>query len=95
MKDEKSIPDHRQKEDDQTWWQRPFLMFLRLSAWVAVPVVIATFVGNYLDEKYDSAPFGLISIVGFSFLISMFGLIKEASKEYKKINEENKKKHNA
>jgi uncharacterized membrane protein (DUF485 family) len=68
-------------------------MFTRLSVWVAVPVVIATYVGNWLDEKYDSAPWGLISVVGVAFVVSMIGLVYEAAKEYGKINTELKNKN--
>lgn len=88
MEKEKTVPVAQKKIQDQVWWQGALFMFFRLSAWVVVPVLLATLFGKWLDEKYESAPFGLMSIVGLAFLISMFGLIKEASKEFKKISKE-------
>ena len=89
--DEKRTDDHEKKsKGGEAWWQPALAMFARLSAWVAVPVIAATFIGNWLDEKYDSAPWGLIAIVGAAFVISMIGLVIEAAKEYKKINSSKK-----
>ncbi|HAM88923.1 TPA: hypothetical protein DDY55_00625 [Candidatus Falkowbacteria bacterium] len=71
------------------WWQPALSLFVRLSAWVAFPVIIATFIGQWLDKKYDSAPFGLLGVVGVAFVFSMIGLVYEASKEYGKFNKKN------
>lgn len=69
------------------WWQPALVLFARLSVWIAGPVIVGSFLGKYLDKKFDTAPIMLISVVGFSFLISMVGLVKESAKEFKKIEE--------
>jgi len=82
------------KEDGgQAWWQPALMLFFRLSVWIAVPVVIAVFIGKWLDKKYDSAPWLFLGCVGAAFFISMIGLIKNTMQEYKKIekNLNNKK----
>lgn len=68
------------------WWQPAVAMFARLSAWVAAPAVIAAFLGDWLDEKYNSAPWGLVGVVGIAFTISMTGLVIEASKEFRRLD---------
>jgi len=78
------------KIKDQPWWQPALIMFTRLSAWVGIPVIIATFIGNWLDDKYRIAPWGLLSTVGVAFVISMAGLVLEAGKEYKRLTGEPK-----
>lgn len=88
MSEKKDHEVNTQKENDHIWWQGPVNMFLRLSAWVAIPVVIATFVGNWIDERNGTAPWGLISVVGIAFTISMVGLVKEAASEFKMINKD-------
>jgi len=75
----------KKNQDDKVWWQSAVMMFARLSAWIVAPVLLATLAGKWLDNKLDSAPWGLIGIVGISFVISMAGLVMEASKEYRKI----------
>lgn len=67
------------------------IMFARLSVWIVAPVLAATLFGNWLDKRLDSAPWALISIVGISFIISITGLIIETTKEYKKIEKDNRK----
>lgn len=89
--------DINNQKSSEAWWQPAVSLFIRLSAWVAFPVVVATYIGRWLDEKYNSAPFGLVGIVGISFVFSMIGLVYEASKEYRQIankdKEVDKKKH--
>ena len=97
MGDTKQDPHADKKgQTDKNWWQPAVMVFLRMSAWIAVPVLLGTLAGRWLDDKLDSAPWGLISIVGVSFVISMIGLIMETMKEYKKIvgDEKNNKSEN-
>jgi F0F1-type ATP synthase assembly protein I len=68
------------------WWQKGLNLFVRLSAWIAAPVLLAVLVGKWLDTKFNSEPWLFLATVGLSFVVSMFGLIKEASQEFKKIN---------
>ena len=74
----------------KAWWQPALIMFGRMSFWVVAPVVLALVVGRWLDRILDAEPWGLISVVGLAFVISMIGLVKEASREYEKIANENK-----
>src|SRR3989338_4206553 len=69
------------------WWQPAIIMFLKLSAWIAVPVIIALYVGKWLDEKYRTDPWLFLACIGAAFLISMFGLVKSTLAEYKKIEQ--------
>lgn len=73
-------------EQKNNWWEQGVAMFTRLSAWIAVPVVIGIFVGKWLDKKYNTEPWLFLATVGLMFLVSMFGLIKEATIEFKKIS---------
>ncbi len=88
------MKNSKQEKEDIVWWKPSLDLFLKLSAWIAFPVVMATFLGRWLDERYDSEPWLFLSTVGFSFLISMFGLFKNATEEYNKINIDIKKDDN-
>lgn len=85
-----------EKKENRTkaWWQPALMMFGRLSAWIVAPVLFGTFVGKWLDAKEGTEPFFLVSAVGISFLFSMVGLVKETMKEYKRIEEDDKKNKN-
>ena len=78
-------------QNQKAWWQPAVIMFARMSAWVAIPVISALFVGRWLDKKYNTEPIFFLAIVGFAFLISIFGLVKIVKEEYGKIEKEVKK----
>ena len=79
-----------EKDDKKTTleWVAPLKIAARLSSWIAFPVIAGYLLGSYLDKKYDSSPKWLLIAVGISFVISMFGLVKNTISEYKKIEAE-------
>ena len=81
------------KNSQAAWWQPAVMMFAKLSGWIAAPIVIALYLGKWLDKKYDNAPWLLLTCIGAAFFISIIGLVKETVREYKKIDKlgENKK----
>ena len=76
-------------QNQKVWWQPAVIMFARMSAWIAIPVILALFIGRRLDEKYNTDPIFFLAIVGFAFLISIFGLVKIVKEEYGKIENKN------
>lgn len=74
------------------WWQPGMLLFFRLSGWIGVPVIIGVFVGKWLDRKYHTEPWLFLTTVGVMFIVSMFGIVYDAIKAMKKIEEEAKNK---
>jgi len=71
-------------------WAEPLKVATRLSAWIAFPVVIGYLIGSYLDKKFDSSPKWFLIVIGISFVVSMFGLIRSTLSEYKKIESKSK-----
>ncbi len=76
------------KSGANPWWRPALLFFSRLSIWIAFPVILATFLGKWLDEKFASAPWLTLFTVSMAFIISLIGLVKETAKEYKKIEKD-------
>ena len=74
------------------WWKPGMELFLKLSGWIGGPVIIAVFVGKFLDRKYNTEPWLFLLSVGIAFAVSMIALVKIGFKEFKKIEEENRKK---
>ncbi|MCX6796792.1 MAG: AtpZ/AtpI family protein [Candidatus Falkowbacteria bacterium] len=81
------------KQSKQVWWLAPTQMFLRISGWIAVPLIVSLFFGQWLDQKFNTAPWLLILCSGAAFLASMYGIITNAKREFKKIDDENKSKN--
>ena len=78
--------EENEKKNQAVWWQPAVMMVAKLSGWIAAPIIIALYLGKWLDKKYDSAPWLLLACIGLAFVVSMVGLIKETINEYKKID---------
>ena len=91
VKKDNKLENNGKKEG--AWWQPPLMLFAKFSSWIVAPVLLGALIGNWLDKKYHGgSPLFIFIIIGISFIISMFGLVKEVSKEYRKIEDEEKKK---
>lgn len=86
------MPSSSNKNDDGIWWQPSLILFGRLSGWIGAPVILALFLGRWLDEKYNTEPWLFIATVVIAFIISSIGIGKEAVGAMKKMEEEDKKK---
>ncbi len=72
-------------------WSLALRIAARLTGWVGFPVVIGVFLGKWLDKKFNTEPWLFLATIGFCFLVSMYGLIVNALKEFKAIEQEYKK----
>lgn len=63
-------------------------LLINTTAWIVGPVLVGILVGKILDQKFKTDPWLFLISVGVCFLVSMFGLIRNALKEFKSIEEE-------
>jgi len=79
------------KEKQQVpWWQPALILFIQLSGWIIVPIIVAMFLGQWLDSKYGTEPWLYITSVGIAFLMSVAGITMEVLKYKKQIDKTNK-----
>lgn len=69
-------------------WSQALTIMAKLTGWIAFPVIIATFVGQWLDGRYGTGPWLFLASIGVSFIVSMYGLTTNALNEFKKIEKE-------
>jgi F0F1-type ATP synthase assembly protein I len=48
-----------------------------MSVWIAGPVILGLFLGKWLDSKYGTAPYLLLSTLAIAFLASAYGIVRE------------------
>ncbi|MDO8524110.1 MAG: AtpZ/AtpI family protein [bacterium] len=60
-------------------------LFFNLSGWLAGPIIIALFLGKWLDGKYHTGQMLFFVCLGVAFLITCFGIVKETKAYIKKI----------
>ena len=58
---------------------------VNVSSWIAFPVIIGMFLGQWLDRKFDTSPWLFLGTIAVCFFVSIFGLLQMAFKEFKKI----------
>lgn len=83
--------EDKKNKSEAAWWQPAIVMFSRLSGWIIGPILVALFVGKWLDKKYGTEPWLFLISVGIAFAISTFGIVMDAMKELRRIDKEEKK----
>ena len=64
------------------WWRDGVLIFVKVSAYIAVPIILASFAGKYLDEKYNSGNLIFFCLIIIAFISTMYLIWREV-KVYK------------
>ena len=84
------------QKENAPWWQPGILLFAQLSGWLVVPIIISVYLGSWLDQKYNTKPWLFLATVIVAFAVSMFGIVREASRAIKQMEKFNnsEKKHN-
>jgi F0F1-type ATP synthase assembly protein I len=59
-----------------------------ISGWIAFPVIIGLFLGRWLDRRFGTEPWLFLTTIGVCFVVSMYGLVTNSLKEFKKIEKE-------
>ena len=80
------------KNTKAPWWQPGLVLFGRLSGWIAVPVIAGVFIGKYLDRRYKTEPWLFLLSVGAAFILSTFGMVRDARRAMKEIEKEEQDK---
>ena len=62
---------------------RPLMLFVKLSSWIVFPLIIALFVGKWIDRVFSTEPMGTLICITFSFILSLGVLFREARKAIK------------
>lgn len=75
-------------KSDRSNFIRGMALFGRLGSWIAGPVIVAVFFGKWLDQKYDTEPWLFLLSVGAAFVVSMFGIVRDALGEIRRIEAE-------
>ncbi len=86
------IDINNNKPLDKKWWQPALEIFAQVTGWIAGPIIIALFLGKYLDNRYQTKPWFFLGLVVLAFLITCFGIVRLTTDYIKKIEKEAKEK---
>ena len=75
------------------WWEPALKLFGEVTGLIAAPIVIALYVGRWLDERFDTDPIFFIGITAMAMILSTIAIVR-ISTRYMKEMEKNDKKNN-
>ncbi|MBT3690044.1 AtpZ/AtpI family protein [bacterium] len=79
-------------QQNNAWWQPAIAIFTQVTGYIAGPIIIALYLGKYLDEKYNSEPWIFLGLTAIAFTISCWGIVRIAIDYTNKIERELKEK---
>lgn len=80
------------KNIKKPWWRDGVIIFSKVSAYIAFPIIIASFVGKSLDKKYDSDPYVFFGLIAIAFISTIYLISREMKIYQKKIKKEDEEK---
>ena len=80
------VPE-KSKNKDVAWLAPALQLFGQLAIWLVFPIILALFLGKWLDERFGTEPKLYFLCVAISFVVTMGGLIRYAIKAVRKIDE--------
>lgn len=86
------INQNGEKNKKKFDWLPTTILFFKYSAWIVAPLIMALYVGKWLDGKYHTEPWLFLISVGVAFFISMVGLVIEAFRSFKSLEKKAKDK---
>ena len=76
------------KTDKTPWWKPGIVIFTKVSAAVAIPIILALFIGKYLDTKYGTSPWIFLGLTAIAFIISLISIWRSLTGYMKKLAKE-------
>lgn len=74
------------------WWREGVLLSAKVSAYIAVPVIVTSYLGKFLDKKYGTAPYLFLILTAIAFASTIYLIWKEVKAYQRKINKEEREK---
>jgi F0F1-type ATP synthase assembly protein I len=74
--------------NNNDWWRPGILILTKVSASIAIPIVIALYLGKYLDGRYGTTPWIFLGLNFIAFIISLVSIWRSVKAYMKEIEEE-------
>lgn len=77
-------------ENPSDWWKPGIMVFVKVSTAIALPIIVALFVGKYLDTKFGTTPWMFLGLTFIAFGVSLFSIWKTIKGYLSKLKNEKK-----
>ncbi len=69
------------------WWKPGVELFSEVSTWIVAPILVALFLGKYLDNRFNTKPVIFLSLAGLGFIITCIGIVRNVRSYTKKLKD--------
>ncbi len=76
------------KDLEKPWWRDGMIIFVKVSSYIAVPIILASFLGKFLDKKYNTGNLLFYILIALAFLTTIYMIWKEMKIYKKKIEKQ-------
>jgi len=84
--------DNKEKSKNTVpWWRDGVIIFTKVSAYIATPIILASYLGKYLDQKYDTKNLFFLCLIAFAFISTIYLIWRELKIYKQKIETEERK----
>ncbi len=86
--------NYMEKENEiiPPWWRDGLVNFAKVSASIAIPIIIALYLGKYLDNHFGTTPWIFLGLTALAFIISLISIYVSMAKYIKDLEEKEKNK---
>ena len=78
---------HMENNEIKTpWWHDGMIFFLKVSGWIAGPVLVVLVIETILEKYFEVPKIIFVLMMSFGFLFSIFGLVKESKRYIDKVS---------
>mgnify|MGYP003556616969 CR=1 FL=1 len=88
--DQNSTQIEKDKKNNTIWWRGAVLFFVRVSGYMAGPIIIAVLLGKFLDNYFSTGRTFFFSLIALAFVSSLIFIVRESKKAIADIENENK-----
>lgn len=72
------------------WWRDGLVNFAKVSASIAIPIIIALYLGRYLDIQFGTTPWIFLGLTAIAFVVSLVSIYTSMVKYIKDLEETEK-----
>ena len=73
------------------WWRDGVIIFAKVSGYIAFPIILASYIGKYLDQKYNTNNLIFFISITIAFLSTIYLIWREMKIYKKKVEKEENK----
>lgn len=58
------------------FWTVGLKLFVEVTSWIAIPIVLSLLAGKWLDDRYQTEPWFFLGLTGLAFIATLVGIVR-------------------